>query len=129
MIGTTWTGRQFDYSKKLAERERLYLTIFLAFLTLVIVAMSFVIYKNVKLGKKLKEMAYKDAMTGIFNRRHFLELTEMQISRSIRTEIDCFVIIFDLDHFKKVNDTYGHLAGDKVLIETAQRVKKNATSL
>jgi len=74
-------------------------------------------------SKELKEIAYKDALTGVFNRRYFMEHSLPQIERSIRTNSECFIIIFDLDDFKIVNDKNGHLAGDKVLKETAQRVK------
>jgi len=123
VIETSWTGRQFDYSKRLAEQRTLYMTIFLAVMALVLIAMMFVLAKNIKLSKKLKEMANNDALTGIYNRRFFRELAAMQTTRSERTGIDSFIILFDLDHFKKVNDVYGHQAGDKVLIETARRVK------
>ena len=124
IIETNWTGRQFDYSKKLAEQRVLYTTVFAAFIMLVLIGMVFVLAKNKKLEKKLAEMANNDALTGIYNRRHFMELAETHVAKSVRANIDCFITIFDLDHFKKVNDTYGHLAGDKVLKETAQKVKK-----
>jgi len=124
-IEMSWIGRQFDYSKKMAEERALYMSIFIGFMALLTFAMAFVLVRNVKLGKTLKEMAHNDALTGIFNRRHFMELAAIQASRSERTNIDCFAVMFDLDHFKSVNDTYGHLAGDKVLKETAWRVKCN----
>ena len=123
VIEISWTGRMFDYSKKLAEERALYMTIFVGVLLLILIAAMFSLAKNIRLGKKLKEIANHDALTGIYNRRFFLELAEIQIARSNRTGIDCFAIMFDLDHFKAVNDTYGHLAGDKVLKEIARRVK------
>jgi len=123
-IEISWTGRLFDYSKKLAEERALYMSIFMGVLLLILVATMFLLIKNVRLSKKLEEIANHDALTGIYNRRFFLEFAEMQISRSNRTGIDCFAIMFDLDHFKAVNDTYGHLAGDMVLKEIARRVKK-----
>ena len=124
-IVMNWTGRQFDYSKKMAEERAFYMSIFIGFMALITLAMAFVLVRNVKLDKTLKEMARNDALTGIFNRRHFMELAAIQTSRAARANVDCFAIMFDLDHFKSVNDTYGHLAGDKVLKETAERVKRN----
>jgi len=122
-IEISWTGRNFDYSKKLAaERMHLY-EIFIFFILLVLTAIIFVLAKNVKLGKRLKEIASHDALTGIFNKRFFMEQAAIQVARSLRTGHECFIAIFDLDHFKAVNDTYGHLAGDKVLKELAQTVK------
>jgi len=70
---------------------------------------------NVILLKELEEAAYIDALTGIYNRKHFLELAETNIKRAARMEQTVFVAMLDIDFFKKVNDTYGHDAGDKVL--------------
>ena len=71
-----------------------------------------------------RELASKDSLTNIFNRRSFMELSLTQIDRMMRADTRGFICIFDLDHFKKVNDTYGHLAGDKVLQDVVQRAKK-----
>ena len=122
-IEMNWTGRSFDYSKRLAEESARSLTVFLVIMILVLIVTLFILLKNVALSKKLKEMAHTDALTGIYNRRFFMELSAFQMARSTRTNIDCFIMIFDLDHFKAVNDTYGHLAGDEVLKEVATRVK------
>ncbi|MCL1809578.1 MAG: diguanylate cyclase [Clostridiales bacterium] len=118
-----WTGRVFDYSKKIAEDRARLMMVFIAVLLLMLLATGFLFLRNNRLGKKLEEMAHNDALTGIFNRRFFMELSAIQIARSLRTGIDSFVIIFDLDHFKAVNDTYGHIAGDEVLREVSRRVK------
>jgi len=123
-IETRWKGRSFDYSKKLAEERAFYLACFVSVLAVLLIVSLGLLVKNVRLGKKLKTMAEHDALTGIFNRRRFMELASMQVARSLRIGDDCFVVIFDLDHFKAINDAYGHLAGDSVLKETAQRVKK-----
>ena len=98
--------------------------IFAGILLLILFAVVFLLARNVTLSKKLKELASKDSLTGILNRRHFMELGLMQIERSRRMKTESFIVIYDLDHFKGVNDRYGHLAGDKVLIEIAQRIKK-----
>jgi len=123
-IEISWTGRAFDYSKKLAEERAFFMSLLIAMLLLILVATVFLFRKNVKLSKKMEELACNDELTGLFNRRHFIELSLAQADRSLRLGSECFIIITDLDHFKAVNDTYGHLAGDKVLRETAQRIKK-----
>jgi diguanylate cyclase (GGDEF)-like protein len=67
------------------------------------------------LMRDLELAAYTDALTGLYNRRHFVEIALMEFDKAKRMELPCYGIIFDLDFFKKVNDTYGHLAGDEVL--------------
>ena len=123
-IEINWTGRNFDYSKRLAEEQARSLTIFLVIMFLVLIVTVFVLLKNVKLSRRLQEIASHDSLTGIFNRRYFFEQAQIQIARSLRLNHECFITIFDLDHFKNVNDKYGHLAGDQVLREISQRVKK-----
>lgn len=61
-----------------------------------------------------------DGLTQAFNKRYFLETLEREISRAARYQRALSLIMFDLDHFKRVNDTYGHLAGDYVLKHLAQ---------
>ncbi len=56
-----------------------------------------------------------DGLTQVHNKRYFEEMLEREVSRSIRYDRVFSLIVFDIDHFKKVNDTYGHLAGDSVL--------------
>lgn len=64
---------------------------------------------------KMADLSTKDELTGLYNRRYFEELLEREVSRAKRYGTDLVVSIIDLDHFKHVNDTYGHSAGDKVL--------------
>ena len=80
-------------------------------------------YKLKQMQEELEKMARTDALTGIYNRRFFMELSQNSLIKSKRSKEDCYVIIFDLDKFKSVNDTYGHQTGDKVLIEAAARIK------
>ena len=72
---------------------------------------------------QLEHAAYTDALTGIYNRRHFLELANKEFDKSKRFGSTCFAMVFDLDYFKKVNDTYGHAAGDEVLRSVSARVR------
>ncbi|MFB0980162.1 MAG: sensor domain-containing diguanylate cyclase [Alteromonadaceae bacterium] len=75
------------------------------------------------LNKTLEELAQAnriDGLTQIFNRKHWEECLEKEFSRARRYQHGLALIMFDLDHFKLLNDTNGHLGGDLVLIETAK---------
>ncbi len=69
--------------------------------------------------KLLQDQANTDALTGLSNRRHFLERLDGELDRCRRYVHPLSVAMIDIDHFKKVNDTYGHVAGDKVLANLA----------
>ena len=73
--------------------------------------------------ERLHVQATHDALTGIWNRRAIFEALERELDRAERQEIPLAVALIDLDHFKQVNDTHGHLVGDEVLRETAQRIR------
>lgn len=66
--------------------------------------------------------ATHDSLTGLWNRYAILGILKKELSRSDREELSIGVIMADVDHFKKINDTYGHLAGDEVLRQTASRI-------
>jgi diguanylate cyclase (GGDEF)-like protein/PAS domain S-box-containing protein len=74
--------------------------------------------------KELVRLADTDNLTGLFNRRIFLERLAHEINRFQRYGTAVVLMMLDLDHFKKVNDTYGHAAGDKVLREFARILRK-----
>jgi len=65
--------------------------------------------------RKLYESSTRDALTGAYNRRHFEDRLRAEIAFAVRHATDCALILLDLDHFKRVNDTYGHPAGDEIL--------------
>ncbi|MBN1538200.1 MAG: diguanylate cyclase [Anaerolineales bacterium] len=69
--------------------------------------------------QQLQNLATVDGLTGVYNRRYFTELANREIVRVERYGGDLSLIMLDLDYFKKVNDTYGHAAGDAVLISVA----------
>ena len=71
---------------------------------------------------RLYQRATRDALTGLFNRGHFTEMATQEIERARRFAEPLSVVLMDIDHFKKVNDTYGHEVGDKTLIELARAV-------
>lgn len=82
---------------------------------LIILLLIFIVVIHIKDMAKLESLSYIDNLTKIYNRHKFLELADAEISRSVRYGSSTSLIIFDLDHFKKVNDTYGHNEGDMVL--------------
>jgi diguanylate cyclase (GGDEF)-like protein len=65
--------------------------------------------------KRIEELAELDELTGSFNRRCIMRMLDEEIARSARSGSPCSVALIDLDHFKRVNDTYGHPTGDEVL--------------
>jgi two-component system cell cycle response regulator len=69
---------------------------------------------------KLKEMANRDGLTGIYNHALLIELFEKEMKKQERNGDDLSFIMLDIDHFKKVNDTYGHTVGDLVLKDLAR---------
>lgn len=75
--------------------------------------------------EKLSNLAYYDALTGIYNRRRFNELFLNEYERAKRYKRDLCAIFFDIDHFKKINDTYGHDVGDIILQELSTLVQKH----
>lgn len=70
--------------------------------------------------RELKLLAITDPLTGIYNRGHFFRLSEQSFSEAGRLNHPFSVVIFDIDHFKNVNDKYGHAVGDRALKQTAQ---------
>ena len=78
-------------------------------------------YKIFNLRDDLREILFEyDPLTDIFNRQAFFRILSYEYERTSRTGEPCCIGIVDLDHFKTVNDTYGHLAGDRVLHAVAQ---------
>jgi len=83
---------------------------------------------NVNFLKELEKAAYIDALTGLYNRKHFTELAEADIQRAVRMNQPIFTAMLDIDFFKKINDTYGHTAGDMVLKATAETIHQSIRS-
>ena len=73
--------------------------------------------------EELERQAYSDYLTGLKNRRSFIEQAEIELYRSIRYGRKFSLIMFDIDHFKRINDTFGHSVGDLVLQEIAKICK------
>jgi diguanylate cyclase (GGDEF)-like protein len=72
---------------------------------------------------ELQRLANTDSLTGVLSRRHFLELVSMEIQRSRRQRQPLSVLMLDVDHFKHINDNYGHATGDRMLTVVADTCK------
>jgi diguanylate cyclase (GGDEF)-like protein len=81
--------------------------------------------ENARLFYEVQQLATMDDLTGIFNRRHLLELCEREFERAQRFNRSLSLVIMDLDHFKRINDAYGHAIGDEVLAIITDRCKNN----
>ncbi len=76
------------------------------------------------LHEEIKMMAFTDGLTGLYNHRRFQERLQEELKRADRYTEPVSLILLDIDHFKKVNDTYGHPAGDAVLKKIAEIIRK-----
>lgn len=75
--------------------------------------------------ERLRELSHTDPLTGLFNRRYMKIALEREMERTRRTGLPTSLIMIDLDYFKRVNDTYGHQAGDEALKWTSQMWRQN----
>lgn len=88
--------------------------------------------QNALAHRQLQRVAALDPLTGIYNRRFGMKRLSEEFARSVRAKSNLAVVMFDIDHFKKVNDTYGHLVGDRVIIAVcgaAQRMLRDGDTL
>lgn len=76
-----------------------------------------------KMLKTLEKLAITDGLTRLYNLRHFYKQLELEIDRCNRYGHSLALLLLDIDHFKKCNDSYGHLEGDKVLVKLGQAIK------
>jgi two-component system cell cycle response regulator len=75
--------------------------------------------------ERMAEMATRDTLTGLYNRRFLMEALDREVARAKRYKSDLTLCMIDLDHFKRVNDNFGHAAGDMVLAEIGDMLKKS----
>ncbi|WP_440874088.1 diguanylate cyclase [Thalassotalea sp. PLHSN55] len=117
-------NKRLVLAKELTEKNQenfiLLISLLLTLLTLVIIWA----YRAWRNQERLKQLAEYDSLTKTFNRRHFVEVakTTMKHCQEHQQAVSC--IMFDVDNFKKVNDSYGHAAGDEVLKQIAQTCLK-----
>lgn len=108
-IGATESGsREWESRKQLAQIVAEQVSLSLA---------------NIQLRERLQQQSVRDPLTGLYNRRYLEESIQRELGRAKREQLPLSVIMLDLDHFKQVNDTYGHSAGDKVLIAVGELLK------
>lgn len=75
---------------------------------------------NARLHERTRQLACTDGLTGLYNHRQFKQIFREEMARTVRYEKPLSLVMFDVDDFKKFNDTYGHPNGDKVLVDVAQ---------
>jgi len=78
---------------------------------------------------EFRQLSITDPLTKIYNRRFFDEIATKEFERARRSGSPLTIVLFDIDHFKQVNDTFGHLTGDQVLINLANLCKANLRSM
>ena len=79
--------------------------------------------------KTLRKQVITDPLTGLFNVRYFRDSLESELERTRRTGMSTCLMIIDLDHFKRVNDTYGHENGNRVLVHCAELLQSQTRKL
>jgi diguanylate cyclase (GGDEF)-like protein len=82
--------------------------------------------ENVDLHETVQRQAVTDELTGLFNQRRFQEVMSAEVERARRYDQEMGLIMLDIDNFKQVNDTYGHVQGDRVLREVARVLRQSA---
>lgn len=79
--------------------------------------------RNAQLFREVRENSLRDGLTGCFNRTHALEMIDTELRRARRSQLPVSLIMFDIDHFKEINDRHGHLCGDAVLAAVGSRMR------
>lgn len=78
---------------------------------------------------ELETLAITDKLTGVYNRRKFEDIIDQEINRALRFQHSLSLVVLDIDWFKSINDTYGHLAGDRVLATLARLIQENIRNI
>ena len=103
-----------EVAGKAAETERLYV----ALLIIGLVSIALWAYRTKRSQVRFQKLSRRDGLTGIVNRQHFMDESKRALKYAAKSSRDVSLILIDLDHFKAVNDTHGHAAGDGVLKQT-----------
>lgn len=106
--------------------------VFFTFMNLIIVVgmnISILFSQYDKLNYNFKKLSTKDYLTNIYNRRFIMEKMEEYLELNRRNKLNFAVVLFDIDKFKNINDSYGHLTGDRVLVEIAEALQKSTRKI
>ncbi len=120
VIGSLYLTEKADAQQFTAEDENLVVGL---------AADAAIAIENAHLFEEVQRLAITDGLTGLYNRRHFLELAGREFERSRRYDRPLSAILLDIDHFKRVNDTHGHAVGDEVLQALAARFRENVRDI
>jgi diguanylate cyclase (GGDEF)-like protein len=101
----------------------------LGFRLAIFLSIVFVVAKYKKILTIQKEIAVMDPLTGVANRRGFLQLAQTEIDRSRRYNHPFSVMVIDIDNFKKINDHFGHFTGDRLLLAVVQTLKRHVRAI
>ncbi|MDH5823921.1 GGDEF domain-containing protein [Luteimonas sp. RD2P54] len=104
-----------ELQQRVAEQRAQNTGLIAVLLTMLLASIGFWAYKTKRLQVRLRRMAELDMLTGISNRHHFTQKAEQSLAQCARAGEDAVLVMFDLDHFKLVNDRFGHAAGDCAL--------------
>lgn len=102
------------------QQQKMILGSLIAILLLVLAFVGYLLHKNIKLRRWLHELSSVDELTKVANRRFIMEFMEQEVGRAHRYGTPFCAALLDIDHFKSINDTYGHHVGDEVLKGIAQ---------
>lgn len=85
-------------------------------------ALGFILLGKERTEHEMRELAMLDGLTGIYNRRAFMDRAEQEMATALRHRLPLSLLMLDIDHFKRINDEFGHAAGDTVLVEVSKLV-------
>lgn len=107
-------------NEKLAQARSEKFTIIVGALLSIVSILVFALYRIRKAQKELKHLSYFDHLTGIYNRRRLLQLGNKLLKSCENNSLNIVCVMFDIDHFKKINDQYSHATGDWALVEVCK---------
>lgn len=118
MVSENETGRMWLWGEKLEQNDLPALSIFASQVAIAL--------ENARLYAEVQTLAMTDELTGLYNRRQLFQIALEEIKKAQENSVPLSLVIVDLDEFKLVNDTYGHVVGDEVVIEVANRCRQHA---